>query len=131
MDNKMFELFKKAGQEVLIMNHYELTEHFKTHKFSVDAWREFLLDPRVQEYIRAEFAIIQESNMRKVISAVDDEDKSVGRAQLINAMLNAKDKTGSKRDGNTTIYAYILPNEEQAKAANTEVVKRDPFKEDV
>jgi hypothetical protein len=49
--------------------------------------------------------------MRKVISAVDDEDKSVGRAQLINAMLNAKDKTGSKRDGNTIIYSYILPNE--------------------
>lgn len=130
MNNKMFELFKKTGQEVLIMNHYELAERFKTHKYSVDAWREFLLDPHVQEYIRAEFAIIQESNMRKVISAVDDEDKSVGRAQLINAMLNAKDKTGSKRDGNTTIYAYILPNEEQAKAVNTEVIKRDPFKEE-
>lgn len=41
MNNKMFELFKKAGQDVLIMNHYELTEHFKTHKISIDAWREF------------------------------------------------------------------------------------------
>lgn len=130
MNDKMFTLFKKNGQDVLIMNHYELTDFFTDEKYTLDQWREFLLDPRVQEYIRAEFAIIQESNMRKVISAVDDEDKSVGRAQLINAMLNAKDKTGSKRDGNTTIYAYILPNEEQSKASNTEVIKRDPFKED-
>lgn len=126
LDEKMFEIFKKAGRNVLIMNHYEL-ENFKP-EYSLDQWREFLQEPKVQEYIRSEFAIIQESEMRKVISNASDNDTSVGKAQLINAMLNATEKVGSKREGNIIIYSYVLPNEEQAKATNTEIIKRDPFK---
>ena len=69
--------------------------------------------------------------MRKVISNASDNDTSVGKAQLINAMLNATEKVGSKREGNIIIYSYVLPNEEQAKATNTEIIKRDPFKKKI
>lgn len=124
-NEEMFKLFREAGRKVLIMNHYELEEMFP--KYTLDQWREFLQTPKVQEYIRAEFAIIQESEMRKVISSASENDTSVGKAQLINAMLNATDKIGGKREGNVIVYSYVLPNEEQAKAANTEVIKRDPF----
>lgn len=124
----MLNLFKKAGRNVLIMNHYELEALFP--KFNINKWREFLLEPVVQEYIRSEFAIIQESEMRKVISSASENDTSVGKAQLINAMLNATEKVSGKREGNIIVYAYVLPNEEQSKASNTEVIKRDPFKKE-
>ena len=129
--DEMLKKFKAAGQDALIMNHYELADFMNTnhnYKKSVDAWREFLKEPIVQEYIRSEFAIISESNTRKIIAAVDADDKSVGRAQLINAMLSANEKTSNKREGNIIIYSYILPNEQQSKAPNTEIIKRDPFK---
>lgn len=127
----MLTKFKKAGQDALIMNHYELADFMHTnfqYKKSIDDWRQFLREPLVQEYIRSEFAIISESNTRKIIAAVDADDKSVGRAQLINAMLSANEKTSGKREGNIIIYSYILPNEQQSKATNTEIIKRDPFK---
>ena len=43
-------------------------------------------------------------------------------------MLSANEKTSNKREGNIIIYSYILPNEQQSKAPNTEIIKRDPFK---
>ena len=131
--NEMFKKFQNAGQNALIMNHYELADYmFKEHKYkkSISQWKEFLLTPKIQEYIQAEFAIISESNMRKVIASVNEDEKSVGKAQTINALLTAAEKTTNKRDGNTIIYSYILPNEQQMKATNTEVIKRDPFKKD-
>jgi len=128
LNEKMFKIFENAGRNALIMNHYELEEMFP--EYPLDQWRAFLQDPKVQEYIRSEFAIIQESEMRKVISSASENDTSVGKAQLINAMLNATDKIGGKREGNIIIYSFVLPNEEQAKAPNTEVIKRDPFKEE-
>lgn len=126
MNEDMLKLFKQAGRTALIMNHYELTEDYP--EYSLEQWRAFLQDPKVQDYIRSEFAIIQESEMRKVIASASENDTSVGKAQLINAMLNATEKVGNKRDGNIIIYSYVLPNEEQAKALNTEIIKRDPFK---
>lgn len=126
MNEDMLKLFKQAGRTALIMNHYELTENYP--EYSLEQWRTFLQDPKVQDYIRSEFAIIQESEMRKVIASASENDTSVGKAQLINAMLNATEKVGSKKDGNIIIYSYVLPNEEQAKALNTEIIKRDPFK---
>ena len=130
--NEMFKMFKKAGQEVLIMNHYEIKE-FMQNKFhyikDIQEWKDFLSDPFIQEYIKSEFAIIAESNMRKIIATVDGDDKSAGKAQLINAMLSATTNNSNKREGNIIIYSYILPNEQQSKATNTQVIKRDPFKE--
>ena len=131
--NEMFKKFQNAGQDALIMNHYELADYMlKEHKYkkSIPQWKEFLLNPKIQEYIQAEFAIISESNMRKVIASVNEDEKSVGKAQTINALLTAAEKTTNKRDGNIIIYSYILPNEQQMKATNTEVIKRDPFKKD-
>lgn len=131
--NEMFKKFQNAGQDALIMNHYELADYmFKEYKYkkSIPQWKEFLLNPKIQEYIQAEFAIISESNMRKVIASVNEDEKSVGKAQTINALLTAAEKTTNKRDGNIIIYSYILPNEQQMKATNTEVIKRDPFKKD-
>lgn len=131
--NEMFKKFQNAGQDALIMNHYELADYmFKEYHYkkSVPQWKEFLLNPKIQEYIQAEFAIISESNMRKVIASVNEDEKSVGKAQTINALLTAAEKTTNKRDGNIIIYSYILPNEQQMKATNTEVIKRDPFKKD-
>lgn len=131
--NEMFKKFQNAGQDALIMNHYELSQYmldkFK-YKKSIPQWKEFLLNPKVQEYIQAEFAIIAESNMRKVIASVNEDEKSVGKAQTINALLSAAEKTTNKKDGNIIVYSYILPNEQQMKATNTEVIKRDPFKKD-
>ena len=118
--------FTKSGEKVLIMNHYELYE-FLDKKFSIEDCKAFLLNPKTQEYIKQEFSIISESNMRKIISGVGENDNSVGKAQLINAMLSATEKTSGKREGNIIIYSYILPNENQAKATNTQVIKRDPF----
>lgn len=129
--NKMFNKFKEAGQDVLIMNHYELKDFMEINfdcKHTIEEWRNFLQEPKIQEYIKTEFAIISESNTRKIIAAVDADDKSVGKAQLINAMLAANERNSNKKEGNIIIYSYILPNEQQSKASNTEVIRRDPFK---
>lgn len=122
---KLFEKFKEAGKAALTMNHYELALNIPIA--TPDIWKWFLQQNEVNDYIQQEFTIIQSAEMRKIIANASEKDTSVGKAQLINAMMSVNERQSHKKDGPIIIYTYIQPNEEQKHASNVVRITEDPF----
>lgn len=120
----LWENYKQLGAEGLKANHYTLATI--TSVSSPDLWKEFLIEPDVAEYIAQETNMLQQAEFRNILLNTA-RDNSAGRAQLINAMMSVNQKQ-SKKEGPIVIYSYIPLNEQQLKANNIEINKKDIFK---
>lgn len=123
---EMFDLFKAYGKEALKCNHYDLV--VLTKNYTANDWKDFLQEPSVNDYIRKETELLQAAEFRKILFDVSDKDTSVGKAQLINAMMSVSEKQTNKT-GPIVIYTYIQPNTEQKNAENIVRLEKDPFLE--
>lgn len=127
MDNlqkaEMWEQFKALEAKAIQMNHYDLAR--VTTQKDVQLWKQFLTDPEVTAYIDQEAQILTQSELRKLASDVSDS-RSVGQAQLINAMSKLTD-TKTTKEGPIFIYTYVPLSSSQEKAANVEIASEDVF----
>lgn len=114
------EQFNAIGEEALYMSHYELAERAGD---SPIIWKQFVTEPRVAAIINEELSLIKQSKVAKMLSTVDI-DKSVGKAQLLNTLLN-QTKKDDKKEGPVFIYTQIPLNEQERGAANVK-----PFEDD-
>lgn len=121
---ELLVLFKAQGKDALKANHYDLVGLIG--KGTPDLWKEFLQDSEVNDYIKKETELLQAAEFRKILFDVSDKDTSVGKAQLINAMMSITEKQ-TKKEGPVVIYSYIQPNEQQANAENIKRITKDPF----
>ena len=121
---ELFELFKSHGKNALKCNHYDLVG--LTGTGTPDEWKILLQDTEVNDYINREAELLQQAEFRKILFDVSDKDTSVGKAQLINAMMSITEKQ-SRKEGPVVIYSYIQPNAEQVNAENVQRITEDPF----
>lgn len=122
---QMWQQFKALEAKAISMNHYDLAR-ITTIK-DVQLWKEFLTDPEVSAYIDQESQILTQTELRKLASDVSDS-RSVGQAQLINAMSKLTDNKTIK-EGPIFIYTYVPLTEAQEKATNIKKVNEDLFEE--
>ena len=106
--------FLKLGERALYMNHYQLA--VETHIEDPILWKMFLIDPRIADYISSEMNIIRTASINEIIQKAPNS-KSVGQAQLINALVKI-DENATNKDGPIFIYSYVPLNEEQKFAPN-------------
>ena len=124
---ELFRIFKRLGAEGLALNHYELTA--VTGEGTPDLWKQFLIDPEISAYIKQESDILLQTELRK-LSKDASQSRSVGQAQLINALGKISEDTSTK-EGPAFIYTYIPLTPAQALASNIQSVDHDIFlKED-
>lgn len=122
---QLWDAFKALGVNALKANHYDLV--LQTNVGTPELWKEFLMETDVSEFIQQETALLQDAEFRNILLNTTREN-SVGRAQLINAMLSVSNKQ-QRKEGPIVIYSYIPLNEQQMKASNIEINKKDPFKQ--
>ena len=122
---QMWQAFRALGQEALKANHYTLSA--TTVISDPQLWKEFLMETDVNEYIQQETALLQEAEFRSILLNTA-RDNSAGRAQLINAFMNANNKQ-QKKEGPIVIYSYVPLNEQQMKAENIEINIKDVFRQ--
>lgn len=120
---ELWAQYKALGAEALKANHYTLSVMTPTADAAL--WKEFLMEPDVNDFINQETALLQQAEFRNILLNTA-RDNSAGRAQLINAMMSVNNKQ-TKKDGPIIIYSYIPLNEQQLKANNIEINKTDPF----
>lgn len=120
---EMWTLFKNLEAKAIQMNHYDLAR--ATAQKDVQLWKQFLTDPEVTAYIDQETQILTQSELRKLASDVSDS-RSVGQAQLINAMSKLTD-TKSTKEGPVFIYTYVPLSTSQMKASNVQIANHDLF----
>ena len=121
----MWQQFKALEAKAISMNHYDLAR-ITTIK-DVQLWKQFLTDPEVSAYIDQEAQILTQTELRKLASDVSDS-RSVGQAQLINAMSKLTDNKVIK-EGPIFIYTYVPLTEAQEKASNVRHAENDLFEE--
>lgn len=127
MDNEtkeqLWEQFMALEAKAISMNHYDLAR--VTAIQDVQLWKKFLTDPEVSAYIEQEASILAQTELRKLAQDVSDS-RSVGQAQLINAMSKLTD-TKSTKEGPIFIYTYVPLSKNQLQAENVVIEKEDIF----
>lgn len=127
MDNEtkaqLWEQFMALEAKAISMNHYDLARI--TTVQDVSLWKKFLTDPEVSAYIEQEAAILAQTELRKLAQDVSDS-RSVGQAQLINAMSKLTD-TKTTKEGPIFIYTYVPLSANQLQAENVVVEDHDLF----
>lgn len=121
---ELWKLYKAQGSNALKANHYILAA--TTTEKDPAVWKEFLMEPDVNDYITQETTLLQQAEFRHILLNTD-RDNSAGRAQLINAMMSVNQRQ-TKKDGPVVIYSYVPLNEQQLKSANVEINKTDIFR---
>jgi len=123
--NELWIAFKELGQAGITMNHYELAESCGEVCNDPQVWKEFLMEQTVSDYINSEFSILQSTELSKLIKDVS-KSRSVGQAQLVNALLKLKEDKKVK-SGPAFIYTYIPLSYEQEECTNVQKLDNDPF----
>lgn len=116
--NECKRQFTELGEKALYLNHYQLAA--ETHIKDAIIWKMFLIDPRIADYINAEMTLIRNASINEIIHKAPNS-KSVGQAQLINALVKI-DEAASNRTGPVFIYTYVPLNDEQKFAPNVALV---------
>ena len=106
--------FIMLGERALTLNHYQLA--IETTIEDPILWKLFLLDPRITDYINSEMNIIRNAGINEIIKQAPNS-RSVGQAQLINALAKLDEDTANKK-GPVFIYSYVPLNDEQKFAPN-------------
>lgn len=121
------EYNKLDPEQRLSMSHFDLAQLTAINE--TEPWIEFLKDPRVADSINEELTIYKEAQQRKLISRATTHDKSVGTAQMINALGKAME-TETAKTGTMMIYSYVPLNAREAQSVNARAETHDIFEED-
>ncbi|MDD3922948.1 MAG: hypothetical protein PHY39_05380 [Endomicrobiaceae bacterium] len=120
LKKRLWLVFKELGVEATTLNHYELAE--RTGIETPEVWKAFITDPEIASYIKQEADLLLQVELRK-LSSNASESKSVGQAQLINALTKVSDDATTK-EGPVFIYTYVPLTPQQERAEN---VRREDF----
>ena len=112
------------ADERIYMSHYELTD--RTGYGTAQLWKEFLMDKRVSDWLQSETQLLKETQMRKLIKNVNDNERSVGAAQMLNA-LSKVTAPEDKKEGELIVYSYVPLNAREEKAPNVIINTQDLF----
>lgn len=112
--NECKRQFTELGEKALYLNHYQLA--METRIKDAIVWKIFLTDPRIADYISSEMSLIRNASINEIIHKAPNS-KSVGQAQLINALVKI-DESAANKNGPVFIYTYVPLNNEQKYAPN-------------
>ena len=118
--------FTELGENALYLNHYQLAA--ETHIKDPILWKMFLTDPRIADYISSEMNLIRTASINEIIHKAPNS-KSVGQAQLINALTKI-DEMASNKNGPVFIYTYVPLNAEQEFAPNVALTEVEQITEE-
>lgn len=112
----MEEEFNSKLPGSLTMSQYELAVG---SAFTSSQWSEFLRDGQVSKWIEQEVSLVTKANQYKLISSAADNERSVGAAQMLNAM--SKMDTNDKAETNYFIYSFVPPTNNELKSSDVRV----------
>lgn len=120
------EQFLQLGEKALYLTHYQLAA--ETRIKDPVQWKMFLTDPRIADYISSEMNLIRSASINEIIHKAPNS-KSVGQAQLINALVKI-DEASADKSGPIFIYSYVPLNAEQEFAPNVLSMNTSPTPEE-
>lgn len=118
------EFFNAGLPGTLYLSHYDLAT---SSGHAATDWKKFLTRPEVTDYTMQELQLLKRTEFQKVLKDISTKSKSVGTAQLLNALDKALANESTK-DGPAFVYCYIPLHEDESHAPNVVHLTEDPFK---
>lgn len=114
-DDKLYELQEIWNsldpEKAIVASHYDLA---KETDHSAEEWKAFLKDGQVAKYLNEELELYKQAQMRKLVQRSTTNDKSVGTAQMLNAI--GKSLDDDQVEDHFFIYSYVPPTPEECEA---------------
>lgn len=123
----MHEFYDKREPSVFYMTHYELAQLDNAPTKNPTAWKQFITDPRVSEYISQELRLMQQVEVNKLLKGIATKANNVGVGQTLNALLKMSE-TSEVKDGPIFVYSYIPLSEQELNAPSVHILPNDPFR---
>lgn len=89
-------------EKAITYSHYDLA---KETDFTEEEWKEFLSDGKVAKFLETEVELFKQAQMRKLIARATTNDKSVGTAQMLNAI--GKSMEDDQVESNFFIFSHV------------------------
>lgn len=121
------EFNKLSAKDAIFYSHYELAEHTD---ISAESWKKFLTNHLVSSWLSEEVELIKLNQYNKMIQRATTNDKSVGTAQMINALDKSLNKENNGPEGPAFIYCYVPLAKNQKDSDNIIELKEDIFWKD-
>lgn len=133
--NPMFVSMQETWNELeasetspFYLSHYDLAAY--NSKFTAHEWKQFLTEPNVVDYINAEVRLMYQTKMRLLIKGLDNNSKSTGTPQAINAIHSILEKTpDEQKTGPIFVYCMVPLSSQELHAKNVKVLEENPFDE--
>lgn len=106
-------------EEAIFMNHYMLAD---ATGISADRWKSFLIHPQVSTFLAQELQLFTEFQMKQMIRDATDDKRSVGAAQMMNALSKAMQDNHPK-EGPIIIYTHVPLTSAQESGTPIETVR--------
>lgn len=118
--NKMQAEFNRLDKAALYMSHYDLAMETG---ILASLWKQFLIEPEVDDYIKSETRFLQQIELRKILQDISgvEKSRSQGLAQIVTALSKTLDAT-QRKDGPVFIYSYVPLNPAEMGAPNAKVL---------
>jgi len=124
LTNCNVEFNRLAPDEAIFMTHYELAA--ATGQGDPELWKKFLTHASVQEWMAKEIELFKVSQYNKMIRRATTHDRSVGTAQMINALDKSLNKE-TTAEGPAFIYTYVPLATNQQQLPNVREETTDIF----
>lgn len=110
---------------LLSWGHYTL--FVNSNYGSPQEWKNFRLNPKIQQWYSEEQDLQMRSSLMKLSSEINDGNgKSTGQAQTITALLNQINRNDTKNNGMKIIYNFIPLTEFEEKNPNVTILQHIP-----
>ena len=120
--------WNKLDPEMRItMSQYDLAKYTEIKDHEV--WVAFLKDPRVADVLNEELAMYKQAQQRKLISQATSNSRSVGVAQMVNALSKSIEDDGAGKTGEIFIYSYVPMNPREVNSPCAREESHDIFEE--
>ena len=114
---ELLDIFQTIpNDESIFMNHYQLAA--ETGK-PAEAWKQFLMHPKVSSWIEEELYLFKQYQFKQMLREATDDKRSVGAAQMMNALGKALSESGGK-EGPYIIYTHVPPLPDQVEGSDVE-----------
>lgn len=121
--------WNKLDPEMRItMSPYDLAKYTEVKDYTI--WVAFMKDPRVSDTVNEELALFTAAQKRKLIAQSTSNSKSVGVAQMVNALGKAIEDDGAGKTGEIFIYSYVPLNPREVHSPCAQELAQDVFEED-
>lgn len=121
-------LMQRYYPTILHWTHYDLAEHSDIE--DPEAWKRFILDPRIQGWLDEELSIHIKSQVFKLVED-SDSNRSTAVVQTLNSFLNFLEKrqVDPANMGPAYIYTFVPLTTDEQYASNVRILTHNPMEE--